>query len=182
LRLDRHVESCRRFVGDQDLWIAGERHGDHDPLAHSAGKLVWVSVEPPLGVRNFDEPKHLCCAGATARPRQALMQRNGFGHLPTDRHDRIERSHGFLKDHGDAITTERAHLPLRQLEQVGGAKEDLACRYTSGGTQETHDRKRRHALATPRLPNDAKGFSFVQIERKGVNRYRRSRAIAEMDN
>ena len=33
LRLHRHVERRRRFVGDQQFRIAGQRHGDHDTLA-----------------------------------------------------------------------------------------------------------------------------------------------------
>ncbi len=36
LRLDRHVEGGRRLVGDQQLGPAGQRHGDHDALAHAA--------------------------------------------------------------------------------------------------------------------------------------------------
>ena len=37
LRLNRHVESGRRLIGDQQLGIAGQANGDHHPLAHSAG-------------------------------------------------------------------------------------------------------------------------------------------------
>ena len=40
LRLDGDVERRGRLVGDQELGIAGERHGDHDALAHAAGELV----------------------------------------------------------------------------------------------------------------------------------------------
>ncbi len=36
LRLDRHVERRRRFVGNQQFRPAGNRHGNHDPLAHAA--------------------------------------------------------------------------------------------------------------------------------------------------
>ena len=42
LGLDRHVEGGRRLVGDEQLGLAGERHGDHDPLAHAARELVGV--------------------------------------------------------------------------------------------------------------------------------------------
>ena len=49
LRLDRDVERCRRLVGDQELRIAGERHRDHHALAHAAGELVRIFVEPRSG-------------------------------------------------------------------------------------------------------------------------------------
>ena len=40
LLLDGDVEGGGRLVGDQQLRLAGQRHGDHDPLAHAAGELV----------------------------------------------------------------------------------------------------------------------------------------------
>ena len=36
LRLDRDIERRRRFVGDQELRFARERHRDHCALAHAA--------------------------------------------------------------------------------------------------------------------------------------------------
>ena len=31
-----YVKRCGRLVGEQELWCAGDRHGDHDALAHTA--------------------------------------------------------------------------------------------------------------------------------------------------
>ena len=44
LRLDGHVERGGRLVGDQQLGVAGQRHGDHHALAHAAGELVRIVV------------------------------------------------------------------------------------------------------------------------------------------
>ena len=55
LCLDRYVESGRRLVGDQQLWIAGKRHRDHHPLPHAARKLMRVFRSPPLRFRYVDE-------------------------------------------------------------------------------------------------------------------------------
>ena len=52
LRLDRHVERGRRLVGDQHLGIAGQRDRDHHALAHAAGELMRIGVDPVLGGRN----------------------------------------------------------------------------------------------------------------------------------
>ena len=40
LGLDGDVEGRGRLVGDQEVRLVGERHGDHDPLALTAGELV----------------------------------------------------------------------------------------------------------------------------------------------
>ena len=45
LGLDGDIERGRRLVGDQDLGLAGERHGDHDALAHAAREAVRIFVQ-----------------------------------------------------------------------------------------------------------------------------------------
>ena len=45
LGLHGHVERGGRLVGDQQLRVAGDGHGDHRPLAHAAGELVGVHVD-----------------------------------------------------------------------------------------------------------------------------------------
>ena len=59
LRLDRDVERRRRLVGDQELGIAGERHGDHHALAHPAGELVRIGVDAARRVGDADELEQL---------------------------------------------------------------------------------------------------------------------------
>ena len=48
LRLDGDVERRRRLVGDDQLRIAGDRHGDHHALVHAAGQLMRKRAQPPL--------------------------------------------------------------------------------------------------------------------------------------
>ena len=50
LRLYRDVERGRRFIGDQDVRLVGERHGDHHALSLAAGHLMRIGVDPPLGI------------------------------------------------------------------------------------------------------------------------------------
>ena len=40
LGLDRDVQRRGRLVGDEELRVAGEGHGDHHALAHPAAELV----------------------------------------------------------------------------------------------------------------------------------------------
>ena len=56
LRLDGDVERGRRFVGDNDFRAAGEGDRDHDPLTHSAGKLMRIHFVDPGLIR---DPNHL---------------------------------------------------------------------------------------------------------------------------
>ena len=71
LRLDGDVERRGRLVGDQQVRLVGERHGDHDALALPAGELMRVGVEPPLRVVEADLAQQLQHARAHGRHRRA---------------------------------------------------------------------------------------------------------------
>jgi hypothetical protein len=57
LRLDRHVECGGRLIGNQQFWLAGERHRDHHALCHAARDLVRVGVGATAGIWNANEFK-----------------------------------------------------------------------------------------------------------------------------
>ena len=59
LRLDGDVERRRRLVGDQDVGVVGERHGDHHALALAARHFVRIGFHPPLGIGNMHQPQQL---------------------------------------------------------------------------------------------------------------------------
>ena len=59
LRLDGDVERRGRLVGDQQLRVAGQRHGDHHPLAHAARELVRIFAHPARRLRDADQRQHL---------------------------------------------------------------------------------------------------------------------------
>jgi hypothetical protein len=46
LRLDRDVERRGRLIGDQELWVVRERHGDHHALPLPARQLVGIGAQP----------------------------------------------------------------------------------------------------------------------------------------
>ena len=54
LRLDGDVERRGRLVGDEQVGLVGERHGDHHPLPLAARELVRIAVEPPFGIVDAD--------------------------------------------------------------------------------------------------------------------------------
>ena len=79
LRLHGHVERRGRLVGDQQLRLVGERHGDHHALALAAGKLVRIGAEPLFRLADADLVEQLerprarlparPCPGAATAPR-----------------------------------------------------------------------------------------------------------------
>ena len=59
LRLDGDVERGGGLVGDQQIGLVGERHGDHHALPLPAGELVGVGVESLLGIGEADLAQQL---------------------------------------------------------------------------------------------------------------------------
>src|ERR1700716_1468590 len=45
LRLHAHVESGCRLIGDHQLRLAGQGHGDHHALSHPAAELMWIPAQ-----------------------------------------------------------------------------------------------------------------------------------------
>ncbi len=54
LRLHGDIERRGRLVGNQQLRLVGKRHGDHDALALSAGKLVREGRQALFRFANAD--------------------------------------------------------------------------------------------------------------------------------
>jgi hypothetical protein len=71
LRLRGHVESRRGLVRDDEVGLAGDRHRDHDALAHPARHLVRLVVETPLWVGNAHAREQPLDGGARRLSREA---------------------------------------------------------------------------------------------------------------
>src|SRR3984957_17504291 len=83
LRLHRHVKRRGRLVGDQQLWLKAQAHGDHGALLHAAGKLMWVFLRPPLGGAEMGGGKKLDRLPLYNAPRRRTMQRQWLPNLNT---------------------------------------------------------------------------------------------------
>ena len=64
LRLDGHVERRGRLVGDEQGRAVQQRDGDGDALAHAAGELVRIGVQPLLGRGDADPAERFARAVA----------------------------------------------------------------------------------------------------------------------
>ena len=54
LGLHGDIKCSRRLIGDEECRIAGQRHGDHRPLAHTTRKLMRIAVKRLARIRNIN--------------------------------------------------------------------------------------------------------------------------------
>ncbi len=166
LGLNGDVERGRRLIGDDELRIAGEPDRDHHALAHAAGEMMRILLEPALAVGDADQPQQL------ERPRACVclahpeMDEQRLHDLLPDRQDRIERGHRLLKDHRDIAPAHLAHLVVGETEQVASLEQDAPVRNARGVLgQQAHDRERRHRLAAAGLADD--GYDLAAVDAVG---------------
>ena len=93
--------------------------------------------------------------------------------------DRIERGHGFLKDHADVAPPHAFHLGFGQSGKVAALKED-----TPGGEaprfgDEAEQGQRRHALAAAGFPHEAERAPRMQRKRHVTHHVERAFAGVE---
>ena len=117
LGLDRHIESGRRLVEDEQRRIARQRHGDRHPLLHAARQLMRVALHHPSRIGNAHPVEHLGAAGQCFLPRHAA-KREDLGNLASDADRRVERPAGILVNHGDRRLPQRPELRLPHAHQV----------------------------------------------------------------
>ena len=171
LSLDGHVQSGRGLVGDEDLRIAGQRHGDHDALAHPAAQVVGVVRHPSLGRGDSHELQQLDAPAPDVAPLHALVEPDGLADLAADRKHRIERGHGFLENHGDVAAPDLAHLRARDLQQVLPLETNLSPDDLPGGiVDQAHDGERGHAFAATALADQSDRLPVPDGEADVVDR------------
>ena len=69
-----------------------------------------------------------------SRCRERQVGANGFGELPADRVERIERGERVLEDRADFAAAHLAHFVIRQIVDAAAAKPDLARAIRPGGS------------------------------------------------
>ena len=169
LGLDGDVQGGGGLVGDEQLGVAGEGHGDHDALLLPAGHLVGVGVDPPLGIGDADLVEQLDGPLPGFFLADALVQDEGLHHLTADGEDRVERGHGLLEDHADLFAADAAHLGGGEPDEVLSEQRDIAADDLGGGGQQAHDREGGDALAGAALADDAQGASLFDREGDAVH-------------
>src|SRR4026209_2216657 len=75
-------------------------------------------------------------------PRRPAVNEQGLFDLASNREDRIQRRHWFLKDQRNLCSTNFLHLPFSQVAQLARLEEHLAALDVSRRLDEPHDRER----------------------------------------
>ena len=116
LCLHGDVQGRRRLVGDQEIWLPGEGHGDHDALRHAAGELMRIVIQAGAGIGQVDllqQRDRLLLA-----PPAAAVRADDIDQLLADGEDGVEVAARILKDHRQAVAAYPLHRSLVCRGQV----------------------------------------------------------------
>ncbi len=169
LRLDRHVERGGGLVRDQDVRVAGKRHGDHHALAHAAGELERVGVDPLAGSRYPDALEQLHDPLAGLRVGYPLVCLDLLDDLRPDLLHRVQRAHRVLEDHRDLRAAHALEALVVGRDQVLALVDGGAAEARVRGAREAHQRHRGHGLAGARLADDREDLALADVERHAVH-------------
>ena len=122
LSLDHHVERRHGLIRDDEARVAGERHRDHHPLAHSSGELVWIVIDPLA--RDAAQLEELTGPFHGRRFRRPFVQDDRLGDLSPNPPDRIEGVHRPLKDDRDLLPADLPHRRLGGADEVAPLERD----------------------------------------------------------
>ena len=120
LGLNGYIEGRRGFVGDEQLRAVDDGHGDHDALAHASGELVRIAAGALAGIGNGNVAHAFDSSTPGFRFGDVVVSEDSFGDLLANAHDRVERGHGLLENHGNARPAKLAQLIGRQVGQMRG--------------------------------------------------------------
>ena len=112
LRLDGDVERRRRFVGDEERRIAGERKRDQRALPESARQLVRVFTNAARRIRHAHRLEQFDGAVSCRAAARDAVHGQRFLDLIADGEDGIEGRHRLLEDEADLRTAHSLHGAL----------------------------------------------------------------------
>ncbi len=177
LALDGHVERGGRLVGDEQLRLAGERHGDHDALLLAARQLVRIGAQAPPRLGQADLGEQFLGARQGLPPAQPQVQGERLAELVGHAQHRVERAHRVLEHAGDVAAAQRAQRGRRRREQVAPLEGDAARALGVVG-QQADEGHGGDALARARLADQRHRGVGGDVEGDAVDRLHAARPAA----
>ena len=132
LRLDGHVQGGGGLVGNEDIRFAGQRHDDHHPLTHAAGKLVWILLQALFRFVDAHQRKHLNRSRPGLFPVAPGVEHDRLHQLIADGKGRRKARHGILKNDGYAVTANFSYFFLRRADQLPAVQLDRSAHDPAG--------------------------------------------------
>ena len=126
LLLNGHVERRRRFVCDQQLRLACDRHRNHHALLLAARQLKRIRVYLRLRLRNPDLAEQFDRARPCLPATQAHMLGQDFDELEADGEQRVQGAHRLLKDHRYIAPAKLPHFAVGELQEIAIAVQNPA--------------------------------------------------------
>ena len=170
LCLDRHVQRGGRLVGDQQLRLTGQRNGDHNALAHTAGQLVRVLLQAAVRLVDADQLQQLPSAGPSFLLGLFGVQQDDLDDLVADGVHRVQARHRVLEDDGDLVAANFAELLLGHFVDLVAIEPHRAADQPAGVGGQAHDGVGRDRLAGAGLADDAQHVALVHAEGHAVQR------------
>ncbi len=168
LGLDRHIQRCRRFVGDDEIGFAGQSARDQHALRHPARDLVRVPLHDSLGIGDPHPLEQVARAFAGLLLRDAEELDHGTRELVPDREGRVEVRHRLLRNVGDASPPDAEHglrVDLAVTDEHGLFEADGARQDARVLRQQAEDGERGLRLARPRLADQTQHLTRPDRER-----------------
>ncbi len=165
LGFHRRIQRRGRLVGEQQVRLDQQRHGDQHALAHAAGELMRIGRKSQRRIGDADALQRGDRARLGCLARQTRMApAQHVDEMRADREQRIERRHRILKDHGDARAAPGVHRRLGKREQIGAVEHDLAVDAREVGRQQADEAGREARLARPRFADHADDAAAPDVE------------------
>ncbi len=169
LRLNRHIERRGGLVGDQDVGLVGQRHGDHHPLSLPTRQLMRIGVQTACRLADADTLQQVHDPVARGVSGQRLVQFEAFAQLLFQRVQRIQRCHRLLEDEADIVTP---HLPQPLFIRADHLVPVIcdAARNLGRAPKKRHRGQRGDRLARPGFPHQRHRLATLDTERHALDR------------
>ena len=155
---NRHVESRRRLIRDQQIRVAGDRHRNRDALALAAGQFMRICMQPASRLGNAGEVQKFLRPCICRAARQTGFQTQDRANLGAHRKQGIEGRHGLLEHHGDTPAKQRIEPFLGKREKLH-ALEEHRTRCVCVAGQKSQRRKHGLAFAGPGFAHYRRRFT-----------------------
>src|ERR1019366_1224010 len=153
----------------------------------STGKLMRIIAVTPCRLGNRDRlQRGDGLAFRLPSGPGSSVGRSAFSHLAANGHDRVERGHRLLKDHGDSAAAQPAYRAWGHLEQInrraGFAPPKYLPGYLCSGAEEPEDAERRDSFSRPGFAHQPQHLALFDVKTHGANRFRGPKSNLQVAN
>ncbi|MNY13020.1 hypothetical protein D3C86_1461320 [compost metagenome] len=168
LPLHHHIQRRGGLIHDQELGVEGHGDGDHQPLAHAAGELVRVVLEPARVDVDYLQQLLGALDGLVAGHAGVVGQQHVAELLLHAQH-RVQGIHGGLEHHARLAPAVAAQPLVVETEDVLPLEQDLAAADVGGRLVQPGHREGDRGLAAAGLAGEAEDFAWGYVKADRVD-------------